>query len=303
MTTESFAAVARDLAASAPVEQLIRLALAEDLGSGDVTTSILVPPDLEARAVITAREAGVVCGLPIAARVPELAGVRARLAAAVEEGSAVAPGQPIAHMSGSAAGMLATERLVLNLIQRLSGIASTTRSYVRSAGDHCAVLETRKTVPGWRTLDKYAVRAGGGQNHRLGLFDQILAKENHFALARRAGIAAEFRDAIRLLVERRPLGMPVEVEVETMEEFAAALDAGVDVIMLDEMAAETMRRAVAMRDARRAAGDPAPLLEASGGITLETVAMVAATGVDRMSVGALTHSVRSLDVSMRIEAS
>jgi nicotinate-nucleotide pyrophosphorylase (carboxylating) len=281
---------------------LLELAITEDIGKGDVTSQILVDPTMMGRARIIARESGVVCGLPIAARAAAMIDDRIGFEISVEEGAQVAKGTLLAHVVGPAAALLASERLILNLLQRMSGIASVTRRYVDAVAHHdCVVLETRKTIPAFRLLDKYAVRAGGGQNHRMGLFDQILAKENHFALARQCGRAADFAAGISRLVSERPAGTTVEVEVENLEEFQAALDGGVDIIMLDDMSFDDIRHAVRQRDERaQKTTRPGPLLEVSGGVTLDRIADYAATGVERISVGALTHSVKALDIAMKI---
>jgi nicotinate-nucleotide pyrophosphorylase (carboxylating) len=285
------------------IRELIRFSLEEDVGRGDITTEILVPTDLRGEARIIAKESGVICGLGVVPLVFEIGDADVDFQSLVSDGDEVEPGQVVAELRGRAAHLLSTERIVLNFLQRLSGIASTTQRYARALdGLDCAVLETRKTVPGWRLLDKYAVLAGGGQLHRLGLDDQILAKENHFALARRSGLCTSFAGALEILVSRRPSGMICEVEVETLDELDAALRAGVDIVLLDNMSNEEMREAVRRRDkAPRLVNGDRILLEASGGITLDTIRGVAETGVDRISIGALTHSVRALDLSMLVE--
>jgi nicotinate-nucleotide pyrophosphorylase (carboxylating) len=206
------------------------------------------------------------------------------------------PGQEVLVVEGRAATLLAGERTALNFLQRLSGIATTSRAFVRRIeGTGAVILDTRKTTPGWRSLEKYAVSLGGGRNHRTGLYDQALFKENHLALARAA------REPLGEIVRRarEATGAPVEVEVRDLEELRAALEAGAELLLLDNMSLEEMREAVEL--VRGLPDSDRPLLEASGGITLETVRAVAETGVDRISVGALTHSPRALDLAMYIE--
>jgi nicotinate-nucleotide pyrophosphorylase (carboxylating) len=205
------------------------------------------------------------------------------------------------RIDGDARAILSAERTALNLLQRLSGIATLTSRYVEAVrGTRARILETRKTAPGLRLLDKYAVRCGGGENHRLGLHDQVLLKENHFATARAIGLRA-FGAAVRRVRENAPEGTFLGVEVEDMGQFHLALEAGADMILLDDFGLEETRLAVEIRDGWP--GGRRPEIEASGGITLENVAAVAATGVDRISIGALTHSVSGLDLSLELEAS
>lgn len=294
---------AADPAHDGAVERLLKLALEEDLGTGDVTSSTVVPADARACAIVHAKQSGVVAGLAVAERVLELAGVSFTVDERSVDGAAVKGGSVLLRLHGPARGLLSCERIMLNLLQRMSGIATATRRHVDAiAGFDCVVLETRKTVPGWRTLDKYAVRCGGGVNHRIGLFDQILVKENHFAMAREPGSLPDFGAALADLMRRRPPGIVVEVEVESLDEFRLALLSGVDIIMLDDMSLEDMRAAVEARDRHeREQGRPAALIEASGGITLARIRDVAATGVERISIGALTHSVVAMDIAMQLE--
>ncbi|HGY91140.1 MAG TPA: carboxylating nicotinate-nucleotide diphosphorylase [Planctomycetes bacterium] len=276
-------------------DALLRLALEEDLGQGDVTTAIMVPANIEGHAQILTREDVVVAGLPLLSRVRDLMGASFHVEEAVEDGQRVLAGGVLARLEGPAGEILSAERLLLNLLQRLTGIATMTRRCVELMGNEKArLLETRKTLPGWRRLDKYAVLMGGGTNHRLGLHDQILAKENHFALA--GSTAEDFAQAVVSLLDARPEGMLVEVEVESLEQLTTilTLEPTVDIVLLDNMTIDELRRAVSLRDARGAK----PLLEASGGIGPKTLRDVAATGVDRISMGALTHSVRAPDLTL-----
>ncbi len=272
--------------------RLVELALAEDLGAaGDRTSLALIPADQSGRATFVARTEGVVAGLPAAAMVcasvdPALAFVPAH-----PDGSALIRGTVLATVAGPLRSILAAERTALNFLQRLSGVASLTRRYVAAAaGTRAAVLDTRKTTPGWRLLEKYAVRMGGGTNHRLGLYDGVLIKDNHLA-----GLSGDVRRAVELARAAPGNGsLAVEVEVDTLDQLEHALAARADIVLLDNMTPDQMRTAVA----RRNAVSPGTRLEASGGITFATIAAVAATGVDRISVGALTHSAPALDIGL-----
>jgi nicotinate-nucleotide pyrophosphorylase (carboxylating) len=257
--------------------------LAEDLGDGDATSSAVVDGSERCQAQILFKEAGVVCGIEVAAAVFEATG--ARLRPLVSDGDRVDEPRVIADVDGPARSVLAGERLALNLVGRLSGVATLTRRYVDAVeGTGVQILDTRKTTPGLRALEKYAVRCGGGVNHRLGLYDGILIKDNHLRLA----------GSIRSAVERASgTGFPVEVECETLEQVREALDAGADRLLLDNMTVSELVRAVEVCDDRAE-------LEASGGVSLENVREVAETGVDFVSVGALTHSARALDVSLEV---
>jgi nicotinate-nucleotide pyrophosphorylase (carboxylating) len=257
--------------------------LAEDVGSGDVTTLALIGDDVTCKAVVLAKEPGVVCGLEAATAV--FAELGADFEPLAPEGASVDRG-PIAEVEGTARGVLTGERLALNLIGRLSGIATLTRHYVDAVeGTGAAILDTRKTTPGLRALEKRAVAIGGGTNHRFGLDDGVLVKDNHLRLT--GGIAP----AIASL--RAATDLPIEVEAETVEQVREAVEAGADAILLDNMSIDELREAVAFVAGRAK-------LEASGGVNLDTVRAIAETGVDFISVGALTHSARSLDVSLEV---
>jgi nicotinate-nucleotide pyrophosphorylase (carboxylating) len=256
--------------------------LAEDVGDGDLTSLAVIDEDLTCTARILVKQPGVLCGLGVAAEVFERLG--ATLEPLSEDGDAVEPG-PVANVDGPARGVLTAERLALNALGRLSGIATLTRRYVDAvAGTGAVILDTRKTTPGLRALEKHAVACGGGQNHRFGLYDGILVKDNHLRLAGSVpGAVTRAKEA----------GVPVEVECDTLDQVKEAIAAGADSILLDNMTVDALREAVAL------AGGGTPL-EASGGVTLATVRAVAETGVDFISVGALTHSARSLDFSMEV---
>ncbi len=267
---------------------LIELALAEDIGPGDATSEAVLPADAVLQARIVAKAPGVIAGLPVAEAVFARVDPAIRFTPLRSDGDRVVPGDGVAEVVGPARGMLAAERTALNFLQHLSGIATLTRAFVDAvAGNRAVILDTRKTHPGWRALEKYAVRMGGGQNHRLGLYDMILIKDNHIEAA--GSITA----AVRRARAAHP-HLPVEVEVKNLDELREALELPVDRIMLDNFDLDTMREAVRLTAGR------VPL-EASGGVTLERAAAVAATGVDFISVGALTHSAPALDLSMEVE--
>jgi nicotinate-nucleotide pyrophosphorylase (carboxylating) len=257
--------------------------LAEDVGDGDLTSLAVIDEDATCTAQLLVKEPGVVCGLGLAAEVFERLG--ARLAPLAADGDAVEPG-PVATVDGSARGVLTAERLALNVVGRLSGIATLARRYVEAVeGTGAVILDTRKTTPGLRALEKHAVACGGAHNHRQGLYDGILIKDNHLRLA--GSLARAVRQA-------KGAGAPVEVECDTLDQVREALGAGADSILLDNMTVPELRQAVDVAGGRAR-------LEASGGVTLDTVRAIAETGVDFISVGALTHSARALDVSLEVE--
>ena len=266
------------------IREFLKEALAEDLGRGDVTSETLIPEDLVATANFLFKEEGVVCGIPIAQELFALLGVKG-FQVFHQDGQLVAPGTIVAQATGSARWLLAGERLALNLMQHLSGIATRTRRWADLIAPYRAKLtDTRKTTPLLRLLEKYAVRVGGGKNHRFGLDDAVLIKDNHLALVDIKTAVARARAVI-------PHTMKIEVEAENPEEVAQALEAGADIIMLDNMPPEQMTKMVELI-ANRA------IVEASGGITDETLISVAKTGVDFISVGSLTHSVKAIDISL-----
>jgi nicotinate-nucleotide pyrophosphorylase (carboxylating) len=283
------------------VTRLLDIAISEDLGrEGDVSSRI-IPAAEPCTAHVVYRQGGVVCGLPLAERVLTRVCPEARLERRVAEGAQVEPRAVAAVITGPARGVLAAERTLLNFLQRLSGVATLTRRFVDAVqGTRARVLDTRKTTPGWRRLEKYAVRVGGGQNHRFGLYDQVLLKDNHLAAL---GGEAKVGDAVVAARSAAPPGTPLEVEVTTVEGALAAARAGADIVLLDNFTPPGLREAVqaVRRDAERRGAAP-PLLEASGGITLETVRAVAETGVDRISTGTVTHSARALDIALDFAA-
>jgi nicotinate-nucleotide pyrophosphorylase (carboxylating) len=268
------------------LERVVEAALAEDVGSGDVTTDAIVDPEAVGTADLVTRVPGVVAGLDAAEAVfraldPEIGFVRL-----VEEGALLDGPAPVARVSGSLRAILTGERTALNLLGRLSGIATLTGRYVEAvAGTGVAILDTRKTTPGLRALEKHAVACGGGRNHRFGLFDGVLVKDNHLRAA------GSIRAAVQSV--RATTDLPVEVECDTLAQVEEALAADADAILLDNMTLDELRAAVAITDGRAR-------LEASGGVTLDTVRAIAETGVDEISIGALTHSAPALDVSLEL---
>ena len=266
---------------------LIELAIAEDIGPGDATSEAVLPADLTLHGRMIAKGAGVIAGLPVVEAVFSHVDSGLRFTPHTHDGDRVTPGDVIAEVSGPGRGMLAAERIALNFLQHLSGIATLTRAFVDSiAGTGATILDTRKTHPGYRVLEKYAVRMGGGQNHRMSLNDMLLVKDNHIEAAGSLTAAVERARA------PHP-DLPIEVEVKGLDELREALHLNVDRIMLDNMDLDQMRAAV------RVAAGRVPL-EASGGVTQDRVAAIAATGVDYISVGALTHSAPVLDISMLV---
>ncbi len=269
-------------------DRLIEWALTEDIGHGDITTENLIPPHTRGRGRIITKEPCVLAGLDIAARVFAALDPAIEVTPEFRDGDRVPTGQVVLTAQGSLQGLLMGERCALNFLQRLSGIATLVRSYAdRLAGRSTRLVDTRKTTPGWRLLEKYAVTVGGGDNHRTGLYDGVLIKDNHIAVCGGIGPAVErIRKRISHLIK-------IEVEASTLTEVQEALDAGVDVIMLDNMDIAQTREAVALI-ARRT------LVEASGNVTIDSLQALSDAGVDLISVGALTHSARSMDLSMRI---
>jgi len=274
------------------VQKLVRAALEEDLGrAGDITTQATIPIEASAKASISSREAGVVAGLALAREAFLTMDARVAFNVVVADGDAVAAGDVIAHVNGPARAILSAERVALNFLGHLSGVASLTAQYVACvAHTRARICDTRKTTPGLRALEKYAVRCGGGANHRFGLDDAVLIKDNHIAVA--GGIAAALRAA------KATVGhlTKIEIEVDTIAQLREVLSEGADAVLLDNMSKAQLREAVALIGGRL-------LCEASGGVTLETAAGIAETGVDLISVGALTHSARTLNLGLDMEIS
>ena len=273
------------------IDKIIEMALAEDIHTGDITTLSVLPRPRHMRARLVAKEPMVLAGLAVAERVFARLDPAIRFSAAFADGARLQTGDVIARLEGDAASLLQGERVSLNLLQRMCGIATQTAAYVREIeGTGARVVDTRKTTPGLRVLEKYAVRVGGGTNHRTGLYDGVLIKENHIAAA--GGIL----EAVRLARAYIPHTLKIEVETESLDQVTLALQAGADIIMLDNMGLPEMRQAVILIGKRA-------LVEASGGVNLQSIRAIAETGVDIISVGALTHSVRATDISMLMEES
>ncbi|CAN5250150.1 carboxylating nicotinate-nucleotide diphosphorylase [soil metagenome] len=270
--------------------RLVEWAIREDLGpAGDITSRTLLPADLRGRAQFVQRSAGVTAGLSAAEATLESIDRSLQFEAQVADGSLARPGQVLATVSGSLRSMLTAERVALNFLQRLSGVATLTRKYVEAvAGLPVVILDTRKTTPGWRLLEKYAVRMGGGKNHRMGLYDGVLIKDNHLAALGDDVVVAVQRARHELR------GMRIECEVDTLEQLRRLLPVRPDIVLLDNMSNEQLREAVQLRNELGAG----ILLEASGGVNLTTVRGIAETGVDRISVGALTHSAVAQDIAL-----
>jgi nicotinate-nucleotide pyrophosphorylase (carboxylating) len=298
------------------IEEIIDRALAEDLGKGDVTTEALISSDQHGTGFIVAKKEGFLAGIEVAKQVFHRVDPELKVEILLEDGARIKPGSKVAKVSGSIASILKAERVALNFLQRLSGIASETNRYVEAVkGLPVHIMDTRKTTPGLRALEKYAVRVGGGENHRMNLGDGILIKDNHLVTLRSQGL--NIKEIVAKARQNAPLSLrgfltpslqgakrrsnlqarqtQVEVEVGTVSEALEAVEAGADIVMLDNMNLEDMRKAVKSIHGRA-------LIEASGGITLDNVRAVAETGVDFISIGALTHSVRALDISLELEA-
>jgi nicotinate-nucleotide pyrophosphorylase (carboxylating) len=272
------------------LERLIDLALSEDIATGDITTDALIDPDARGRAVIVAKESMRVAGLMVARRVFLRLDAHLQVEETATEGQAASPGESLMKVTGRMASLLTAERTALNFLQRLSGIATHVHRHVEEVKDHrVRLVDTRKTTPGWRSLEKYAVRLGGAANHRLNLSDGILIKDNHIAAC--GGIAQAVDRARR----RAPHSLKIEIEVASLAEVETALQAGVDIIMLDNMGPQEIRAAVDLIAGRA-------LVEISGGVNRRNLVALAACGADIISVGALTHAATAVDISMRIES-
>ncbi|MBW6535376.1 MAG: carboxylating nicotinate-nucleotide diphosphorylase [Mariniphaga sp.] len=269
-------------------EVLFDIAYAEDIGDGDITTNNLVPPNTSKTAILVAKEEGVIAGLAVAEMVFKKFDKNIEWEELISDGSKVKPGDIIARFKGNYRALLTGERKALNFLQRLSGIATYANLCIQEVKGHkVEILDTRKTLPGYRHLDKYAVRMGGGSNHRFGLYDMVMIKDNHIQVA---GSIKQAVDAIRSKI---PKSIKIEVETSNLEQVQEALDADVDIIMLDNMSSKMMKEAVDIINGRAK-------IEASGNMTLKRIRKVAATGVNYISIGALTHSVKALDISQRI---
>ncbi len=271
------------------IRDLLEMALREDIGTGDITSESVVPADAHAVGTIISKSYGIIAGLDVAAEIFRMLDPDVNFRKLVSDGEQVHSGQELATAEGSARSILTAERTVLNFLQRLSGIATMTSEYVRAASGYPAkIIDTRKTTPGWRVLEKYAVRVGGGHNHRFGLYDAVLIKENHIAVA--GGVA----EAVSRARERIPHTMKIEVEVETLDQVREAIESGADILMPDNMDVDAIAESVRLINGRA-------IVEASGGIRLKDIPAIAATGVDLISIGALTNAAPPLDISMYIQ--
>lgn len=272
------------------IERIVRTALEEDIGLGDITTEVTVASGTVARAELVAKEDFILAGIDVAAKVFSALDPDVSFEKLHEDGEHIQRGDVLAWIKGSAAVLLQGERVALNLLQRMSGIATMTAAFVKEVeGTNAVIVDTRKTVPGLRALDKLSVRMGGGRNHRIGLFDGVLIKENHVAAAGGIGVA------IGRARKKLPHTLKIEIETRDLDEVGQAIDAGADIVMLDNMTLEQMAEAVRLIDGKA-------LVEASGGVNLESVRGIAETGVDIISVGSLTHSVRGSDISMLFDS-
>ena len=275
------------------IDTIIDLALAEDISHGDVTSEALIPPGLQGKAAILVKEKGIIAGGEVAKRVFFRVDPSLQVEVFIEDGTGIKPGDIVATIFGNVRSILKAERVALNFLQRLSGIASQTAQYVaKTRGSGVSITDTRKTTPGLRLLEKYAVRTGGGQNHRFHLGDGILIKDNHLSALRALGMS--LKEIVAKAKQNAPKGLKVEVEAKTVQEALDAAEAGADIVMLDNMSVDEMRRAVSLISGQ-------VRIEASGGITLTNVQAVAETGIDFISVGALTHSPKALDISLELE--
>jgi nicotinate-nucleotide pyrophosphorylase (carboxylating) len=282
-----------DFISEAGLRHLVERAVEEDVGRGDVTSDALIPLTAQSKAVFRSRGPGVIAGLDVAKMVFSVTDAEVRFENLIEDGAVVVPDQELAVVSGAARSVLRAERVALNFLQRLSGVASLTSKYVHAVrGTHSRIVDTRKTTPGLRSLEKYAVRAGGGFNHRRDLGDAVLIKDNHLAVIAALGLSV--REAIEQMSESLPHTVKVEVEVDRIDQIEEVLKARPDFILLDNMSTVDLETAVKLIDGRA-------LTEASGRVSLDTVKEIALTGVDLISVGALTHSAPALDIALDFE--
>jgi len=281
------------------LQPLLTLALDEDIGPGDLTSDVLIDTQATACGDLLAKAHGVVAGLLFVAPIVQRVDGRLQFEAVVEDGSSIKPGQVLGRIAGPVRSLLTVERTLLNFLQALSGVATLTSQYVAAvAGTDVVILDTRKTTPGWRYLEKYAVRMGGGVNHRTGLHDGVLIKDNHLAVRAPNHVGETIAGLVREARQSIAPEIPIQVEVEQIDYLEEVLASQPDVVLLDNMSVPMIREAVVRRDRQFDGGGPA--LEASGGICLENVRAVAETGVDRISIGALTHSAPILDISLEV---
>jgi len=287
------------------IKDIVQLAIKEDIGTGDITSRIFIPEDSESDGRLVAKETGIIAGLPVAGYVLSQIDKDLLFTVNIEDGSRVEKGSVIASVKGLTLSLLSAERVALNFLQRLSGIATMTNKFAeRVKGYKTQILDTRKTVPGWRYLEKYAVKIGGGANHRMGLYEQILIKDNHLKIMGSEKENSDISSLVKKAREQIANEVLIEVEVEDLCQIKDMVDAGVDIILFDNMVPSKINEAVEMvkefENSRGAGRGISILTEASGNITIENIEEYAKTGVDRISVGMITHSVRALDISMNI---
>ena len=287
------------------IKEIVQLAIKEDIGAGDITSKIFIPEGSESEGILIAKETGIIAGLPVARYVLSQIDKDLLLTVSIEDGSRVEKGSVIASVKGLTLSLLSAERLVLNFLQRLSGIATATNKFAEKVrGYKTQILDTRKTTPGWRYLEKYAVKTGGGANHRMGLYDQILIKDNHLKIMNLEKENGDMDSLVRKAREQIADEVLIEVEVEDLCQIKDVMDAGVDIILFDNMVPSKISEAVEIvkefENSRRTGTGRTILTEASGNITVENVEEYAKAGVDRISVGMITHSARALDISFDI---
>ncbi|HAH20097.1 MAG TPA: carboxylating nicotinate-nucleotide diphosphorylase [Candidatus Omnitrophica bacterium] len=289
----------RNKLSESALEDLIHGALREDIGSGDITTKLLIPKNRLIKAAIILKEKATVAGLEIARKVFKAVDKDIRFEAVSADGSQEKPGKIIAKIQGQAGSILSGERTALNFLSHLSGIATVTRSFAEQVKPYkVKIMDTRKTTPGLRELEKCAVALGGGYNHRMGLWDAVLVKDNHIAVLKVGSKGINIKDIARLVKEKKPQGMKADIEVRNLKEFQEVLKIPPDIIMLDNMDISQIKKAVAMRDAQRNRQNVK--IEVSGGVCLSNVKAIAKTGVDIISIGALTHSAKAVDMSLEV---
>ncbi len=281
---------------------IIKAALKEDVGAGDITTKLIVPANKRIKVAIIAKESGIICGLDLARLVFKAVDKKIRFYAKHSDGKKVKKGKILARLVGEARKILQAERVALNFLGRFSGIATLTDRFVQRVRPYpVRIMDTRKTTPGLRALEKYAVRCAGGFNHRMGLWDQILIKDNHLSAISYQLSAISLKDMITRIKKKKPKGIKVEIEVKNLQEFKEALLAGLDIIMLDNFNLKNIRKAVRIRNKLQTTNYKLPKIEVSGGVNLNNVRKFAATGCEMISVGELTHSPRALDVALNCE--
>ena len=289
----------RNKLSESALEDLIHGALREDIGSGDITTKLLIPKNRLIKAAIILKEKATVAGLEIARKVFKAVDKDIRFEAVSADGSQEKPGKIIAKIQGQAGSILSGERTALNFLSHLSGVATVTRSFVDEVKPYKAkIMDTRKTTPGLRELEKYAVALGGGHNHRMGLWDAVLVKDNHIAVLKAGARGINIKDIARLVKEKKPKGMKTDIEVRNLKEFQEVLEIPPDIIMLDNMDISQIKKAVAMRDAQPSRKNVK--IEVSGGVRLSNIKAIARAGVDMISIGALTHSAKAVDMSLEV---